>query len=110
MILLLLPVFLLAADYSRAWKVSNESASGLKALGTGFSLTFKLFRTSYALMLIIVICQTTFGALIIYLISVWKPATGKGVFLLFIVSQVLIYARFLLKTWRYGSVTAFLDK
>ena len=109
-ILLLLPVFILAADYARAWKVLNGKATGFQALGFGFRLTFARFWSSYAMMLILIFCQLVFSALIFYLITVWKPVTEKEVLLLFIVTQLLVYARLLLKTWRYGSVTTFMEK
>ena len=109
-ILLFLPVFILAADYARAWKVLNGKASGFQALDYGFRQTFACFWSSYSMMLILIFSQLVFGALIFYLMTAWKPVTGKGVLLLFIVSQLLVYARLLLKTWRYGSVTAFIDK
>jgi hypothetical protein len=40
------------------------------------------------------------------LINAWKPVTGGGVFLLFIVSQIIFFLKAGLKVWRYGSVTA----
>jgi hypothetical protein len=109
-VLFLLPVFILIADNARAWKASNGNASGFMALGSGLSQTFTRFWSSYLMMLILIFCQLVFSALIFYLITVWKPVTGKGVMLLFIVTQLLVYARLLLKTWRYGSVTTLMEK
>jgi hypothetical protein len=40
----------------------------------------------------------------------WKPVTNGGVFLLLIISQLMLYARLLLKTWRYASVTSFMEQ
>lgn len=107
--MLLLPLFILVADYARARKATDEKISGLKAIGYGFSKTFSSFWTSYPMMLILIFCQLVFGAFIVYLIPVWRPVTGKGVLLLFLVSQVLVFIRLFLKTWRYGSVTAHME-
>lgn len=106
---LLMPVFFLVADYSRAWKAVNINTSGLKAIGRGFSLTFSRFCRSYLMMLIIMLIQLIPGILIVYFLPVWKPASGWGVFLLLIVSQLLIYLRMFIKTWRYASVTSMLE-
>ncbi len=107
-VLALVPVFLLVADYSRAWKISN-SGSPFMALGFGFRHTFRHFWTSYATMLIMILSQVLFGLIVMFVIPSWKPDTGSGVFLLFIISQLLIYARLLLKTWRYGSITSLME-
>jgi hypothetical protein len=109
-ILFLFPVLILAADSARAWKVLNGKATGFQALESGFRQTFAGFWSSFPMILILIFCQLFLGALMFCLITVWKPVTGKGVMLLFIVTQLLVYARLLLKTWRYGSVTAFMDK
>ena len=108
-VMLLLPVFLLVADYARARKVSDEKISGLNAIGYGFSRTFSRFWTSYPMMLILIFCQLVFGAFVVYLVPVWRPVTSEGVMLLFLVSQVQVFIRFFLKTWRYGSVTALME-
>lgn len=105
----LIPVLLLVADYSRAWKVSNTPGSAFRALGFGFRQTFGRFWSSYATMLILVLVQVLFGLIIIHILPSWKPETGIGILLLFIVSQLLIYARVLLKTWRYASITSLME-
>jgi hypothetical protein len=47
--------------------------------------------------------------LVIKLIGTWRPATGTGVFVLFLASQVLFILRILIKAWRYGSVTNLME-
>ena len=108
--LLLLPVFLLVADYARAWKSANENESGFKAVGVGFSRTFKNFWPSYIMMIVLILAQVVLGIIIMLFLPGWKPVTGGGVFLLLIISQLMIYARLLLKTWRYASVTSMMEE
>jgi hypothetical protein len=108
--LLLLPVFLLAADYARAWKSANENESGFKAIGVGFSRTFKNFWPSYIMMILLILAQVVLGIFIMLILPAWRPVTSGGVFLLLIISQLLFYTRLLLKTWRYASVTSLMEE
>ncbi len=109
-IFIMLPVFMLVADNSRVIRISDTRMSGFRSLAAGLEFTFKRFWSSYFAILVILIFQFVFGAAAMYLISTWKPVTWQGVFLLFIVSHTLFYLRLLLKTWRYGTVTALMDK
>jgi hypothetical protein len=104
--ILISQVFVLVADYARAWQVKNEKPACFRALGFGFSRSFRRFLSSFPMMLIIWLVQTMFVLLVLKVIGNWKPASGFGVFGLFLLSQVLLYIRFLLKAWRYGSVTS----
>jgi hypothetical protein len=107
--LLFLPILLLVADYARAWQVLHEKDAGFKAVGFGFSRTFRTFISSYCLMLILMIIQALYGWLVLSIIAGMKPVTGGGVFLLFILSQLLFFIKILLKGWRYGSVTRLME-
>lgn len=110
LILLLMPIFLLIADYSRAWKASHENESCFRAIGFGFSHTFSKFWSSYIMMVLLIVAQIVLGIFILLFLPAWKPVTGGGVFLLFFISQLLLLTRLLLKTWRYASVTSFMEK
>src|SRR4030042_6041669 len=103
-------VFLLVADFARAWLVSAEKPAFFKALGFGFSETFSRFGSSFPMMLILMIIQSLFAWLVIIIIRSCIPGTGEGVFLLFLVSQFLIFMKILLKAWRYGSVTCLMEE
>jgi hypothetical protein len=105
----IIPLFLLVADYARAWKAANENDSCWRALGFGFSQTFRRFKSSYILMLFLILAQIAFGIIIILILPGWKLITGSGVFLLLIISQLMLYFRLLLKTWRYASVTSHME-
>ncbi len=104
--ILLYMIIVLVADYARAWQVMNGKASPFRALGFGFKTAFCKLRSSYPLMLILWIGNTFFLVLSYLLIGRLKPATGIGVFMLIVLSQLLFFTRLLLKCWRYGSVTA----
>jgi hypothetical protein len=99
-------VFVLVADYARAWQVKNEKPACFRALGFGFSRSFRRFLSSFPMMLIIWLVQTLFVVLVFKIIGNSKPATSIGVFGLFLLSQLMFYIRIFLKAWRYGSVTA----
>jgi membrane protein YdbS with pleckstrin-like domain len=109
-LLFCLPIFLLIADYSRAWKASHENDSCFSAVGFGFSRTFRKFWSSYIMMVLLILVQIGLGTFILLILPDWKPLTGGGVFLLLIVSQLLLFARLLLKTWRYASVTSLMEE
>jgi len=55
------------------------------------------------------IMQVIFGLLVLNLVGLWKPVTGGGVFLLFLVSQFLFIIRIFLRVWRYGGVTNLME-
>jgi hypothetical protein len=107
--IILIAILLLVADYARVWQVALDRNECFKAIGFGFRRTFKTFLSSYPLMIILLIIQALFGFVMFRFIPVMRPATGGGVFLLFIFSQVLFFIKILLKVWRYGSVTALLE-
>jgi hypothetical protein len=107
---LFLTILLLAADYARAWQVSKEKNECFKAIGFGFSQTFRTFLSSYPLMIVVMIIQFLYGWLVLKILPGMKPVTGSGVVLLFILSQFLFFIRLLFKTWRYGSVTSLMEQ
>lgn len=107
--LLILPIFLLVADYARAWKAAHENDSCFRAIGFGFSITFSKFWSSYIMMVLLIFAQLVLGILILLFLPAWKPVMGGGVILLLIVSQLMLYIRLLLKTWRYASVTSLME-
>jgi hypothetical protein len=108
--IVIVPVMLLVADYARAWQVSNERPACFKAIGFGFSETFSKFWSSYPLMLVILIVQILFIYIVFSVIPGWRPVSGAGIFLLFLLSQILFFIRITLKVWRYGSVTALMEQ
>jgi hypothetical protein len=99
-------IFVLVADYARAWQVKNEKPACFRAIGFGFSRTFRRFLSSFPMMFLIWIIQALFLFLVLRVIGRWKPVTGIGITGLFLLSQFLFFMRLLLKVWRYGSVTS----
>lgn len=106
---LVLPVVLLVADYSRAWRASRDEGSCFAALGYGLRRTFKSFSRSYPLMLILILVLTVLMFAVFLILPAWRPSTDGGVLLMLGVSQLLLFMRLFLKTWRYGSVTSMMD-
>jgi hypothetical protein len=107
--LLLMAVLLLVADYARAWHVAYESKGGFTALGFGFSKTFRTFFSSYPLMIIMLILQVSYLYIVLKIIPGITPASGWGVFYLFLLSQFMFFIKIVLKVLRYGSVTALME-
>jgi hypothetical protein len=107
--ILVLAILLLTADYARAWQVTNQRKSFIKALGFGFQATSDRFLTSFPLMLILMLVQFLYSLLVIKLIGTWRPSSGNGVFLLLIISQLVFFIKLMLKTIRYASVTSLME-
>ncbi len=107
--ILAVSVILLVADYSRAWQTAGLKNASFRALGFGFSQTFKTIFPSFGLMIIMLLLQVLVGWLMIKIIAGFTPATGKGVVLLFVVSQILLIIKFFLKVVRYASVTSLME-
>ena len=82
--ILILPVMLLIADYARAWKSANKDTGAFSAFGNGLSLTFGHFRSSWLLMLILLVINALYIWLVISVLSGMTPATGWGVFTFFL--------------------------
>ena len=107
---IILPVFLLVADYARAWQVNHTEKKPFRAIGFGFSKTFSTFFLSYPMMLILVVIQTGIGALAASKLLLAKPDTGGRVFMFFLLSQIFFIVKILMRAWRYGSVTSAMEE
>jgi hypothetical protein len=103
-------IIFLVADYARAWQASSAQNSCFRALGFGFSQTFRNFFSSFGLMLIMILFQVLLGWVVIKIITGYTPVTAGGVFLLFIISQLLFLLKIFLKALRYGSVTSMMEQ
>ena len=106
---IIMTILMLTADYARAWQVNSGKQACFTAIGFGFGRTFRTFLSSFPLMLILVIVQILFTMAVIMFIGRWKPVTGGGVFLMFILSQILFFVRCGLRVWRYGSVSSLME-
>jgi hypothetical protein len=106
---LLLPVILLVADYARAWQADKTEKRPFKAIGYGFSRTFKTFFQSYIVMLVVLLIQAGYGAMVVSKLMTAKLSTGLGVFLLFLTSQALFIIKIVMRTWRYGCITSLFE-
>jgi hypothetical protein len=103
-------IIFLVADYARAWQASRTQTASFRALGFGFSQTFRTFLPSACLMTILLLLQVLPIYFVIKIIAGYTPATGGGIFLLFIVSQLLMVLKIILKVLRYGSITSLMEQ
>jgi hypothetical protein len=108
--MLAMMLILLVADYARAWQASRTQSAGFKALGYGFSQTFNTFLSSFPLMLIMLVSQAIVSWIVIKVITGIVPTKEGGVFLLFVISQLVIFLKLFLKVLRYGSITSMMEK
>lgn len=108
--ILVISILLLVADYARAWQASNTRNACFKALGYGFSQTFRTFFSSFALMLLMIILQGLVAMCLMEIIGGYTPSSGSGVLMLFIISQLLFALKIFLKVMRYGSVTSLMEQ
>lgn len=108
--LLILIILLLAADYARAWQVAHDRSTGFKALGFGFSRTFRTFSSSYPLMIILLVIPLLYGWLVLSILPEIEPDSEGGIILLFLLSQLMFIIKIFLKVWRYGSITEMMDE
>ena len=108
--LLAMSLILLVADYARAWQASLEKNACFRALGFGFSQTFRTFLSSFPLIIILLLFQALPAWGVIKLIAGYTPVTGGGIFLLFIISQLIIVLKIFLKVLRFGSITSLMEQ
>ena len=101
---LVIPVFLLVADYSRSWLAASNNKLIFKSLGYGFRATFSSFLSSYIFMILLVALQLVFLFLVTKLLN-FTPESIGGLFIFFLFSQALIIIKLFLRAWRYGGVT-----
>jgi len=108
--LVAMSILFLVADYARAWQAARTQSACFKALGFGFSQTFRTFFSSFVLMIMIILLQALPGWGVIKLIAGYTPGTSGGVVLLFIVLQLLFVFKIFLKALRYSSVTSHMEQ
>ena len=108
--ILVLPIFLLVADYARAWQASSSKSACFKAIGNGFRQTFRHFFSSYAVMAVVLIIQVLYTGAVLIIMAGIKPGSKGGLFLLFLLTQLMFIIKILLRTWRYGIVTSLIEQ
>ena len=102
-------MLLVVSDYARTWKIIHPDGSGFRAIGFGFSQAFRTFISSFLFMLTIVSIQFLFLLVTFRIISEWRPVTGTGIFLLFLVSQLLFFIKIVLRTLRYAGIFSLME-
>ncbi len=55
-------------------------------------------------MIFLLAVQFLYGWAVLSILKGIAPSTGMGLFLLFLFSQLLVFIKILLKSWRYGTV------
>lgn len=106
----ILPVMMLVADFARAWKAANRQGGAFRAIGKGFGMTFRKLGPSWLTMMILLLLNAVYLWLVFSVIPGITPATGTGVFLLFLLSQAMFIIRLALKSYRYSCITCLMEQ
>ncbi len=101
----LIPVLTLILDYSRAWQVSSDSKNAFKATGNGIKLLFKRFFPSYFTILPVFIIYVLYALFAARVVIYSQSVNGRGIFMIFVLGQILAILKIFIRSWRYGIVT-----
>ncbi len=104
-LLILLPLIVIIADFSRAWQVTSEEKNAFKAFGRGFRLLFRNFFRAYFSVAIVLAVQILFTFLAVRIILFTRTAGSGGIFLLYLLGQVFAVIKIFFRSWRYGTIT-----
>jgi len=99
-------LFLLAAmigDYAKFYLVLDDSFNIFKGFWKGVKYVFTNFFKTYSLYFILFILPSVFMYLYLYLEKDIKMATGIGILIVFILQQVFIILRVILRVWVLAS-------
>lgn len=107
---IVLPVMMLVADYSRAWKAAHHHDGTFRSIGKGFALTFRNMVPSWITMMVLLILNALYLWIVLSVIPGMAPSTGMGVFLLFILSQAMFIIRLVIKSYRYACITCLMEQ
>lgn len=107
---LIISVCLLVADFARAHLVTIGKYPLFKALGYGFKMTFRNILSSVPMMFILILIQILFVCIVSMFIMKWQPVNNQRLFIMFLLFQILIFLRIFLRSFRYASVTSFMEE
>jgi hypothetical protein len=105
--LLILPLILLWADFARAWQARSDRRRSFAALGFGLRTTFRTFLNSWLMMIILLALQALYWIAVVELLYGMHLKLGPTTF--FILAQLLVIIRIVLKVYRYACITSLLE-
>ncbi len=109
-LILTMPVVLLTADYARALLTADKYLGPWKALTKGFRKVRKRFWPAWLVMILLLLLSLLAGFIAWKYTLQSKAATGGGLLLLLLVSQLFVFLKIWIKVLRYGTVTAMREK
>jgi hypothetical protein len=110
LLILSLPVVFLTADYARAMLTADKYLGPWKAIIKGFRKVRKRFWRAWLAMIFILLLSLLTGFIAWKFTLQSKAATGGGLLVLLLVSQLFIFIKIWIKVFRYGTVTAMREK
>lgn len=107
--LFILPVFILWADYARAWQVRSDSNRPFTALGFGMKQTFRTFFSSWIMMALLLIIQAAYWWLAMKVLPGLYSGWEGSVNFFLLAAQIAIIIKIFLRVLRYSCVTAAME-
>ncbi|HQG56550.1 MAG TPA: hypothetical protein PK496_06025 [Bacteroidales bacterium] len=105
-LMILIPVVVIAADYARAWQVTSNEKNAFRAFGKGIKLMFRSFFVSYISVALILVINLLFSFFAVKGLLYAKASGGGAILLLFLCGQTLAIIKIFIRSWRYGVVTS----
>ena len=97
-------IFILTVtDYAKIMMVENKNYKPLKTLIKSFGFVLRHFLSTYSLYLSLLIMPVAIFIIYFWLEAQIGMSTGITIFIIFIVQQVFIWCRILIKIWILGS-------
>lgn len=110
LLILIVPVVLLTADFARVLLTADKYLGPWKAITGGFRKVRKRLWSAWVAMIIILLVSALISFIAWKLTINSKAATGAGLLMLLLFSQLFIFLKAWIRVFRYGTVTAMRER
>ncbi len=96
-------LLLIIGDYAKIILFNNDSTKSLKSIWLSVKFVIRHLFSTYLLYLFILIAPIVFFLIYFYLDNAIGMVSGFTIFIMFLIQQILIWARTWVKIWFLGS-------